>query len=198
MNTDLLLSPSLVSFEDLSGLIETVDESIQLHSKAIAKYEDRLGVLLRGSGDSNHGINFDHDAKMPSVDNGSDEEIQQPKSDRKRRGGASSANAGETGWLVLEAEETSVKVATGSLASTSGKQVESLFKIIESLKAKLASLERIRKLISELPGQGFRANQSIVVMFRDGIPRQIIPANEVARAYKKFRYSEQFDVQVLA
>jgi len=193
MNSDLLLSPSLVSFEDFSELMETVEESIQLHTKAIAKYEDKLGVLLRGSGESKQGMNFDRASQMPSLDNG---DVQQPKSDKKRR--ASSADQSDVGWLVLEAEETSVKVATGSAASTTGKQVEALFKIIESLKAKLASLERVRKLISDLPAQGFKPNQSIVVMFRDGIPRQIIPANEVARAYKKFRYSEQFDAQVLA
>jgi hypothetical protein len=197
MNTDLLLSPSLISFEDFSELMETVDESIQIHTKAIAKYEDKLGVLLRGTGDSKQGMNFDHGSQMPSLENTNGGDIQQPKSDKKRR--ASSSDGSEAGWLVLEAEETSVKVATGGVASTSGKQVEALFKIIESLKAKLASLERVRKLISDLPAQGFKPNQNIVVMFRDGIPRQIIPSNEAAaRAYKKFRYSEQFDAQVLA
>lgn len=196
MNSDLLLSPSLVSFEDFSELMETVDESIQIHTKAIAKYEDKLGVLLRGSGESKQGMNFDRGSQTPNLDNGNGGESQQPKSDKKRR--ASSADQSDLGWLVLEAEETSVKVATGSVASTTGKQVEALFKIIESLKAKLASLERVRKLISDLPAQGFKPNQSIVVMFRDGIPRQIIPSNEAARAYKKFRYSEQFDAQVLA
>lgn len=195
MNKDLLLSPSLVSFQDFSELMETVDESIQTHSKAIAKYEDRLGVLLRGSGgESKQGLNFDQ-SQIPNMDNDSGVEIQ-PKSDKKRK--ASSSDGSELGWLVLESEETSVKVATGSVASITGKQVEALFKIIESLKAKLASLERVRKLISDLPAQGFKPNQSIVVMFRDGIPRQIIPSNEAARAYKKFRYSEQFDTQVLA
>lgn len=194
MNKDLYLSPSLVTFEDFSDLLGTVDDYIDAHTKAIAKYEDRLGVVLRGAGgsDARKGMTGFDDSEPGNSQN---EGETQAKSDRRRR---PSADGREEGWLVLEADETNLKVATGSASSTAQKQTEALFKIIESLKARLASLEKVRKLISNLPAQGFKPNQRIVVMFRDGVPRQIIPSYEVSKAVKKFRYSEQFDIQVLA
>lgn len=183
MNKDLYLSPSLVTFADFSNLLGEVDNHIDAHKIAIAKYEDMLGVLLRGSGpDTKRGMTaFDQDTAMASA---------MEEEDARN-------NGSEEGWLILETEETNLKVATGSASSTRGKQTEALFKIIESLKARLVSLQKVRKLISELPGQGFNPNQKIVVMFRDGIPRQIIPSYESSKAAKKFKYSEQFDIQVL-
>jgi hypothetical protein len=186
MNKDLYLSPSLVKFEDFSSLLSEVDDLIDIHKDSIARYEDKLGVMLRGVGSENkRGMSaFDQDSEAGSS---VDEE------DVPVRGAGS-----EQGWLVLENEETNLKVATGSANSARGKQTEALFKIIESLKARLVSLQKVRKLISELPGKGFNPNQKIVVMFREGIPRQIIPSYEASKALKKFKYSEQFDIQVLA
>ncbi len=187
MNKDLYLSPSLVTFEHFSSLLEEVDDLLDAHNNTIARYEDRLGVLLRGSGSqAKKGMTaFDQDATAESP---MDEQGVQ----NKGKQGA------EQGWLVVEEEETSLKVATGSAAATRGKQTEALFKVIESLKARLVSLQKVRKIISELPSQGFNPNQKIVVMFRDGIPRQIIPSYETSKAMKKFKYSEEFDIQVLA
>lgn len=193
INKDFFLSPSLVTFEDFNEVIAAVDQLIDSHSKAIAKYEDSLGVLLRGSeGDSRSGMHFDQDMALSKLDIGQEN---QGKNEKKKK---SSPDAGEQGWLILESEETSVKVASGNVTSVTGKHVEALFKVIESLKAKLASLERIRKLISDLPAQGFKPNQRIIVMMRDGLPRQIIPSYEAVKAQKKFVFSEQFDIQVLA
>jgi hypothetical protein len=193
MNKDLYLSPSLVAFQDLSELLSTVDEYIEAHSAAIANYEDRLGVVLRGaSSETRQGSRPFEQAEVPiDLQNGGDP---QPKMDKRKR---PSSEGREEGWLVLEADETNLKVATGNSSSTAQKQTEALFKIIESLKARLASLDKARKLISSLPGQGFKPNQKIAVMFRDGIPRQIIPMNEIARPKRKFKYSEVFDIQVL-
>jgi hypothetical protein len=140
-------------------------------------------------------MRFDQEASATSIENSQAQEAQPAQ---KRRRSPSSEGGGEQGWLALEADETSIRVASGSASSTNGKQIEALFKIIESLKAKLSSLQVSRKLISELPSQGFSQDQRIVVMFRDGLPRQIIPSYEVAQVVKKFRYSEQFDIQVLA
>jgi hypothetical protein len=191
MNKDLYLSPSLVTFDTFNDLLGEVDDQIDAHKDAIAKYEDKLGVMLRGSGsEGKKGMTaFDQET---TIGNAMDEEDSQ---NRRRR---SSSEDGEEGWLVLETDDANLKVASGSTSSTRGKQTEALFKIIESLKARLVSLQKVRKLISELPGQGFNPNQKIVVMFRDGIPRQIIPSYEVSKAVKKFRYSEQFDIQVLS
>jgi hypothetical protein len=185
MNKDLYLSPSLVTFEDFSSLLEEVDDLIDNHNKAIAKYEDKLGVLLRGVGtQTKRGMTaFDQDENMAGVE------------EEDSRGGKGS---GEEGWLVLESDDSNLKVATGSANSARRKQTEALFKIIESLKARLVSIQKARKLISGLPSQGFNPNQKIVVMFRDGIPRQIIPSYESTKAMRKFKYSEVFDIQALA
>jgi hypothetical protein len=183
MQKDLYLSPSIVTFDDFNGLLGEVDDYIDAHKNAIAKYEDKLGVLLRGAGSEakKRGMSaFDQDYSMNTMD---EEDLQ--------------SGSSEQGWLVLESEETNLKVATGSASSTRGKQTAALFKIIESLKARLVALQRVRKLISELPSQGFNPNQKIVVMFREGIPRQIIPSYETSRAAKKFKYSDQFNIQVL-
>ena len=196
MNKELYVSPALVTFENFSELLETLDEYIDAHSKTIARYEDKLGVLLRSAngGDSKQGMmRFDQEDSTANVENSQAQEVQ-PSQKRRR---SPSSEGGEQGWLVLEADETSIRVASGSASSTNGKQIEALFKIIESLKAKLASLQVSRKLVSDLPSQGFSQDQKIVVMFRDGLPRQIIPSYEVTRVVKKFRYSEQFDIQVL-
>lgn len=207
MKEDFFLSPALVTFEDFAEFLTALDQLIDSHSKAIAKYEDKLGVLLRGSeAESRGGMHFDQQQQDHLSLSNVDSAQQQPdpvvqgrgESNAKKKKGSPSQDASEQGWLVLEAEETSVKVASGNAASVTGKHVEALFKVIESLKAKLASLERIRKLVSDLPAQGFKANQRIIVMVRDGLPRQIIPSYEVVRAQKKFAYSEEFDIQALA
>jgi hypothetical protein len=184
MNKDLYLSPSLVTFEDFRSLLDEVDDLIDAHKDSIAKYEDRLGVLLRGVGSkAKSGMSaFDQDSEMTS----SFEE-------EEGRGTAS-----QQGWLVLEDEDTNLKIATGSANAAKGKQTEALFKIIESLKARLASMQKVRKLVGDLPAKGFNPNQKIVVLFREGIPKQIIPSYEVSRAVRKFKYAEQFDIQVLA
>ncbi len=192
MNKELYLSPSLATFEDLSDLLGAVDDYIDEHAAAIAKYEDRLGVVLRGTGGGSEA-----EQGAAELETGEEGEADPPEraADRRRR---APSDGSEKGWLLLEADETNLKVATGGANSTAEKQTAALFKVIESLKARLVSLEKVRKLISELPAQGFKTNQKIVVMFRDGVPRQIIPSFEVSKAYKKFRYSEQFDIQVLS
>ena len=195
MKQDLYLSPSLTSFEDLSELLGTIDDLVDTYRQEIAKYEDKLGQILRGTGGGEARQNlmrFDSETGSQELRNPEDVQV---RLDRRRR---TSSDGREEGWLVLDAEETNLRVATGGANSAAGKQSEALFKVIESLKAKLASLEKVQRLIGSLPSQGFKPNQKILVLFRDGIPKQIIPANEASKTYKKFKYSEQFDIQVLA
>jgi hypothetical protein len=190
MHKDLCQSPSLITFEDFSSLLSEIDELIDAHKDSIAKYEDKLGVLLRGAGSQAR--------KGMTAFNQEDSEVGASFEEDNLREGGGGGGESQQGWLVLEDEETNIKVATGSQNSARGKQTEALFKIIESLKARLVSLQKVRKLISNLPAKGFNPNQKIVVMFREGVPKQIIPSYEASKPVRKFKYSEQFDIHVLA
>ena len=101
----------------------------------------------------------------------------------------------EHGWYLLESEEFTIKVANSiSLPAAESSQ---LFKIVDALKARVASLEAARVLLGELPSQGFRPDQRYIVMFKDGLPKQVIPTNESYQQQRKFRYSEHFELNVL-
>ena len=92
-----------------------------------------------------------------------------------------------------------IRLANGSDTQVLSNEVSLLFKVIETLKLKTAALESSRKMISELTSQGFksdRKNQKVV--FKDGLPKYIIPASESAvQTQKKFKYGERFRLAVL-
>jgi len=77
-------------------------------------------------------------------------------------------------------------------------EISILFKVIEALKSKVPVLEAARKLLSELPSQGFDATSRFRVVFKDGLPRYVLPTAEArGTQHKKFWYAETFRIAVL-
>ena len=182
-----MLSQSLIKFENLNELIQTLEDYIEMHNSAIARYGDTLGGLLR-SPSSNRKVLFDQ---------GSDQELVQQPPVNARNSKKRQDNLDGEGWLVLEAEDYVLKLASGNAASISSKQSATMFKIVEALKAKVVLLQSAQKVISSLPAEGFKPDQAFVTFFRDGVPRQIIPIDEPVIQKRRFRYSEGFQIRVL-
>lgn len=193
MNKELFLSQALIKFENLGELVETLDEYIELHTAAIAKYGDKLGGLLRAPG-SNTKSHYESEYQKDEQSSQSFE--QSPVNGRKD--GKRRENMDSEGWLVLEADDYALKLASGNASSLSAKQSASMFKIVESLKERVALLQAAQKVINTLPAEGFKQDQAFVAVFRDGVPRQIIPTFEESTQKRKFRYSENFEIRVLA
>jgi hypothetical protein len=201
MREELILAHSVMSFENLNEVLVILDQSIETHSKLIKRYEDRLGVLLRQARESNDprlksagsqipmpGMGGDFDAR------GGGNDSNKKKQDKKK----DQQSGEEKGWIVLESEDHSLKLATGSEALIASNEISILFKIIETLKSKLPALEASRKLLADLPSQGFRADQRLRIVFKEGLPRYVLPTTEPqAQNQKKFWYQESFRIAVL-
>lgn len=100
--------------------------------------------------------------------------------------------------MSFETEEYTLKVATtGPNSPQSTFTVSQLFKITEALKTKVTALEIARRFLTELPSKGFKSDQKFLAVFREGIPRQVIPTNESVAQTKRFRYSDQFEISIL-
>ncbi len=177
----------IIPFENLADLGVTLDEYIELHSKMATKFENRLGVLLRGSGEQG-------DSMLQQMDSDSDsrKNKKNPKDDRRRSG-----ESDDPDWVTLGNEEFSIRIASPRLDSIRNAEVSALFKAVEALKTKLVALEYVRKVLGELPNRGFRTDARILVVFREGVPKQIIPTSEQGRQLVKFRYSEEFQIAAL-
>ncbi|MDG6998266.1 MAG: hypothetical protein JRN15_04035 [Nitrososphaerota archaeon] len=184
LRKELGLSQSVLVFKNLNDLLGTLDEYAELHSNAVAMYDDRLGHLLRNSG-----LQGEKFAGSPDMIDSDDKKDKKQKVDKKKE-------LEERGWLTLGSEEFAIKIATSS-ASLASNEVSALFRVVEQLKAKVVMINSARKLLSELPSKGFRADQKIRVVFRDGLPKQVIPTNEMEDQQPKFRYSEQFQIMPL-
>lgn len=190
MRKELSLPYSIISFENLKELISNMEEYIDLHQNIAEKYGDRLGYLLRRSGSSG-------DAFMqtsPQTDTQSDSD-EKPKAAGFM--GGKKRTLDERGWVVLGTDEFTIRVATGTGNSLTSSEISVLFKIVEQLKAKIASLQLALRLLSELPTKGFRADQRLLVVFKDGLPKQVIPTGETSAEQKRFRYLEQFQTTIL-
>ncbi len=184
MRKELALSPVILAFDDLDELLSTIEEEIDLHKKVLARYGDRLGVLLRDKGGS-------ESLQKLAAQDGVESDRTQTKN--KKRG-----ETEEGGWMSFESEEYTLKVATPSQnASSSSYEITQLFKITEALKTKVSTLEITKRFLNELPSKGFRADQRFFVVFREGIPRHVIPTNESRKQMRRFRYSDQFEINVL-
>lgn len=122
----------------------------------------------------------------------SDQQQNRKKKEDKRR------DAEEKGWIVLESGDYTIRLANGPETQMLANEVSLLFKVIETLKSKTAGLESSRKMISELTSQGFKSDRTLRVVFKDGLPKYLIPAAEIsAQQQKKFRYGEQFRLAIL-
>jgi hypothetical protein len=183
MKEELAISPVMLSFDSLDELISSVEELIELHKTLLARYGDRLGVLLREKG-------------MDPVQMSMGQEANDPRRAQARKRPIEGVDEG--GWMSFETEEYVLKVATTGPSSPHSKfTVSQLFKITEALKTKVTVLEIARKFLSDLPSRGFRADQKYLAVFREGIPRQVIPTNESIEQTRRFRFSDQFEISVL-
>jgi hypothetical protein len=199
LSRDLQLSPSMVTFENLDDLLGAIDESIDIHTRAIERYSDLLGGILRET--------IGNAPPQPIQ-----EEHQKPPEQKKSGGGfglfsksqATSDNKKvarnkleeeQKGWTVLDYQDFSLKIATGQPAQVIAKRTESLFKIVEALKSKVSTLQTARKFLAELPSRGLRSNQVLSVVFKDGIPRQILPATESKDRRARFAFGAEFAIE---
>ncbi|HYB04823.1 MAG TPA: hypothetical protein VED17_10190 [Nitrososphaerales archaeon] len=199
MREELILAHSVMAFENLNEVLAVLDQSIETHSKLIKRYEDRLGVLLRLARESNDPRLKSAGSQIPMPGmGGGDMEPRGGSNDKKKQDKKREQGNEEKGWIVLESEEHSLKLATGSEALIASNEISILFKIIETLKSKLPALESSRKLLSDLPAQGFRTDQRLRVVFKDGLPRYVLPTTEAkVENQKKFWYQESFRIAVL-
>ena len=182
LRTELGLSHSVLVFKNLNELLATLDEYAELHSHAVANYDDRLGHLLRDQGIKGENLSA---LKEPL-------ETEDQKKDKKQKGDKKKETE-ERGWFTLGSDEFAIKIGNSSLLAASN-EISSLFRVVELLKAKIVMINSARKLLSELPSKGFRGDQKLRVVFRDGLPKQIIPTNEMEDQQTKFRYEEQFQI----
>lgn len=195
MREELILAHSVMSFENLHEVLAVLDQSIEVHSKVVKRYEDRLGVLLRQARESTDPLlkAVGSQVMMPGIGGG-----ESPRNEKKQDKKKDQQGGEEKGWIALQSEDHSLKLATGSEALIASNEISILFKIIETLKSKLPALEASRKLLADLPSQGFRADQRLRVVFKDGLPKYVLPTTEPqAQNQKKFWYQESFRIAVL-
>jgi len=199
MREELILAHSVMAFENLNEVLVVLDQSIETHSKVIKRYEDRLGVLLRQARESSDPRLKAAGSQIPMPGFGGAElEARAASNDKKKQDKKKDQGGEEKGWIVLESEDHSLKLATGSEPLIASNEISILFKIIETLKSKLPALESSRKLLSDLPSQGFRADQRLRIVFKDGLPKYVLPTIETkAQNQKKFWYQESFRIAVL-
>ena len=195
MRDELSVAHSIVSFDSIGDLLEELDESLETYSKITKRYEDRLGMLLRQAKQSNdpklQAVSADLGSSSGQSDSDQQDKGKKKKEDKKR-------DVEEGGWIVLEAGEHTIRLANGPDSQILSNEVALLFKVIETLKSRIVALESSRKVISELTSQGFKSNRKIKVVFKDGLPRFIIPSSESSSLQqKKFKYGEQFRLAVL-
>jgi hypothetical protein len=196
---DIQLSPSMITFTNLDELLRAIDESIDQHMRAIERYSDLLGGMLRET-IGNGPVNYHGDSKPRQEQKkggggfGQIFSKQQPPNDNKKMP-KGKLEEEQKGWSILEAEDFSLKIATGQASQVNSKRTESLFKIVEALKAKVAQLQTAKKFLEELPSRGLRPNQIMYVVFKDGIPKQILPSNESRDERGKFTFEASFAIE---
>jgi hypothetical protein len=192
LREELSVAHSIITFDSLGDLLSELDESIETYSRLTKRYEDRLGILLRQAKESS-------DPKLQAVSaelspSGQGESDQQDKNKRKDK----KRDVEEGGWIVMEAGDYTIRLANGSDAQLLANEVSLLFKVIETLKSKVIGLESSRKMISEMTSQGFKSDRRLRVVFKDGLPKYMIPISESStQQLKKFKYGEQFRLAVL-
>lgn len=190
MREELGLAQSVISFDNLSDLLAELDHDAEYYSKITKRYEDRLGLLLRHAKDSTDPKLRSVSADQSTLLSESEQQNKKKKEDKKRE-------VEDKGWVVLESGDVTIRLANGSETQLISNEISLLFKVIEALKAKITTIEASRKLISELTAQGFKTDRRIKVVFKDGLPRYLIPSTETAVQQRKFRYGEQFRLAVL-
>lgn len=195
MREELSVAHSIISFDSLSDLLSELDDFIETYSRLTKRYEDRLGILLRQAKESNdpklQAVSAELGSSTGQADSDQQDKNKKRKEDKKK-------DVEDRGWVVMEGVNHTIRLATGSDTQMLANEVSLLFKVIETLKAKSAALESSRKMISEMTSQGFKADRRLRVVFKDGLPRYLIPVADISsQRQKKFEYAEQFRLAVL-
>lgn len=189
MREELSVAHSIIPFDNLGDLLYELDDSIETYSRLTKRYEDRLGILLRQAKESN-----DPRLQAVSAEISSNQESDGDKNKKKDK----KREVDDRGWIVMESGDHTIRLANGSDSQLLANEVSLLFKVIETLKSKLIALESARKMISEMTSQGFKSERRLRVVFKDGLPRYLIPVSEsTSQQQKKFKYGEQFRLAVL-
>ncbi len=193
MREELSVAHSIISFDNLADLLSELDYSIETYSKLTKRYADRLGILLRQAKDSG-----DPRLRTASAEAGSSSGQSDSDQQQKKKKDDKSRDVEEKGWIVMESGDNTIRIANGSDAQFTSNEISLLFKVIETLKARMVGLESSRKTLSELTSQGFKSDRRLKVVFKDGLPKYVIPSAELStQQHKKFKYGEQFRLAVL-
>jgi hypothetical protein len=191
-NRELVLNQSLIEFENLDELLVALDECIDIHAKAVQRYGDRLGALLRqGKSTTDQGGDSNQSQKQ--------QQQQQAKENPTQKRGGGRAEKGDpwTNFRLDKEGNVNLRVANPSMISPVSAENSILFRLIETLREKLQSLETARKIIAGLPSQGCRAEQRFLVSFAEGLPRQVIPMNQTSSAQVRFQFKDDFQLDPL-
>jgi len=173
---DIALRQSIVVFEDLTDLLSSMDEYIAHHKYSIQTYGERLGTLLRSQ----------------QTSSGNDKN---KKQDNKKR-----PQEDRDSWITFKldgSEEAILRIANTRVISPASAESAALFRIIENLKERLKALESARDILDKLPVRGISRDQKFIVVFGEGLPRQVIPTNELKASQSRFRYLEDFELKTL-
>lgn len=191
MREELSVAHSIIPFDNIDNLLSEIDELTETYSRLTKRYEDRLGILLRQAKESSDPKLQAVSTEMSPPGQGESDQDRGKKKEKKR-------DVEERGWIVLQAGDVNIRLANGSDAQILAGEVSLLFKVIETLKSKIIALESCRKMISEMSSQGFKSDRRLRVIFKDGLPKYLIPASEAAiQVQKRFKYTEQFRLAVL-
>jgi hypothetical protein len=164
-------------------MLAAMDSYIAKHKSALQAYGDRLGILLRSQGST-------------SVASSPANESLFRKQDNKQRKGTED----KEGWMAFRldgSEEAILRIANSTILSPTSAESAALFRATEILKERLKALESARDVIEKLPSRGLQKDQKFIVVFGEGLPRQIIPTNEKEASQTAFHYSDDFVLSTL-
>jgi hypothetical protein len=167
---DVALRQSVVAFDDLSELLASFDELIAYHKYSIQVYGERLATLLRFQSTGTTG-------------------------DKKQDNKQKRAQEDRDSWITFKldgGEEAMLRIANTRALSPAAAESAALFRIIDNLKERQKALESARDIADKLPVRGISRDQKFIVIFGEGLPRQIIPTNEMKTGQKRFVYAEDF------
>jgi hypothetical protein len=176
---DIALRQSVVSFDDLTELLGSLDELIAYHKYSIQTYGERLAALLR----------------LQQISSGAAADKNKKQDNKQKR-----AQDDRDSWITFKldgSEEAMLRIANTRVMSPASAESTALFRIIENLKERQKALESARDIIDKLPVRGISRDQKFIVIFGEGLPRQVIPTNETKASQRRFIYTEDFELKAL-
>ncbi len=184
---DLLLTQNLITFENLTDLLDCLDDSIAHYNSAIERYGERLGALIR-------------QGKTPRPDSSTTKQNEGNKLEAHQK--RPSVLGSKDPWIVFKPDKKDsvpiFRVANTSVQSPASAESAILYRVIDTLKEKVKVLDSARKTLSDLPPSGIRSDQRFLVSFSDGLPRHIIPTHQSYSTEAKFSFSGEFELHTMS